>query len=585
MSAVEEGMASRTGAVHVSTTRRTYKDKVYETHLLRRSYREDGKVKTETVGNISHLPPHVIELVRRSLAGETFLPTGGLEVVRSRAHGHVAMVLGLLVELGLDRMLDARKSRPRDIVVALIIARLLMPRSKSATLRGLDGTTLLDELGLAGVTLDEVYAALDWLGPRQEDIQRELIRRHLPAGSLVLYDLSSSYFEGRCCPLARHGYSRDHRGDLPQIVYGVVTDSAGRPLAVEVFEGNRKDSTTVVEQVEALRTRYKLRRMVIVGDRGMITNVQIDALERFPNIDWITALTNPQVAGLRDEGSLQLGLFDERDLVSVQSPSHPGVRLVACRNPELAHKRVQVRDKLLVRTEERLATLQKAVESGRLKGEAAIAERLGRSWGHDKMRKHFVTEIGPGSFSFRRDDASIRAESELDGIYVIRTSLAVGPGRHDEDIVRSYKGLARVERVFRAMKTTQLLVRPIFHRAPNRVRAHVFICMLAAHLHVELERRLAAFLFVDEGLALERDSRDPVRPPEPSQEGRRKKAQRTTTHGHPVHSMSTLLADMGTLARCTIKLEGGAATFDQDSSPTDWQRAVLAAARTIPAEV
>lgn len=576
-------MSSRTGSVHVATTRRTYKDKVYETHLLRRSYREGGKVKTETVGNLSHLPPHIIELVRRSLKGEDFVPSGGFDVVGSRGHGHVAMLLGLVRELGIDRMLLARGGRRRDIVVALIVGRLLAPGSKLASVRTWRDTTLLEELRLGDVTTDEVYEAMDWLLTRQDAVQRSLVKTHLPAGSLVLYDLSSSYFTGRHCPLAKHGYSRDHRRDLPQITYGVVTDHEGRPIMVEVFDGNRKDSTTLLDQVDALRKRYKLRRMVLVGDRGMITNVQIAALETYPNINWITALTNPQVAGLRDEGVLQLGLFDERNLASLESAELPGQRLIACRNAALAAERARTRETLLARTEARLQKIQNAVSSGRLKGVANIAERLGRAWKSDKMRKHFDTEIGERSFMYRRRASSIAAEAELDGLYVIRTSLPRSDEWDDAAVVRAYKGLAQVERVFRSMKTTQLLVRPIFHRKPDRVRAHVFLCMLAAHVAVELERRLARFLYVDEGLAEARATRDPVAAAEASPEGRRKKAEHTTADDQPAHSMKTLLRSMGFLTRVTFRLAGGQATFDKDAVPTAWQAAVLEAARTAPA--
>jgi hypothetical protein len=424
-----------------------------------------------------------------------------------------------------------------------------------------------------------VYAALDWMVTRQEAVQRALLSTHLPAGGVVLYDLSSSYVTGSHNELARRGYSRDHRGDLPQVNYGVVTDPDGRPVAVEVYEGNVKDSTTVLGQVEALRKRYKLRRMVFVGDRGMITNVQVEALRKYPNVDWITAMTNPHVAGLRHEGTLQLGLFDERDLVSLESPTFPGQRLIACRNQALADVRKHTRDALLARTEARLSQIQASVHSGRLQDRGAIGERVGRAWGDDRMRKHFILEIGDGSFGFRRDEAAIAAESELDGIYVVRTSLAEAPEWSAEAVVRTYKQLSQVERVFRAMKTTELLVRPIFHRNADRVRAHVFLCMLAAHVGVEIERRLAPMLYVDEGLAADRPSRDPVAPPQSSPEGRRKKRQHTSATGHALHSMRTLLRSMGSLDRVTMRMSDGAATFDRDTTPTDWQRAVLDAAR------
>jgi hypothetical protein len=571
-------MASRSGSIHVATVTRKHGDKVYASHLLRRSYRDGKRVKNETVGNISHLPPHVIELVRRALAGEQFTPAGGLEVVRSRGHGHVALVLEVLRDLGLDRALHARGGRMRDIVLALIAARLLFPGSKLAAVRTWEDTTLLEELGLEDVTVQDVYAAMDWVLSRQEAVQRSLVQRRLPGGALVLYDLSSSYVTGRHCTLARHGYSRDHRGDLPQVNYGVVTDREGRPVAVEVFAGNVKDSTTVMGQVEALRKRYKLRRMVLVGDRGMITNVQVEALARYPNIDWITALTNPQVAGLRDEGTLQLGLFDERNLVSLESPDFPGQRLVACRNLALAKERKRTRELLLVRTEKRLRVVQNAVSSGRLREAVAVAERVGRAWKDDKMRKHFVIDIGDGRFTFHRNEPAIEAEAAMDGIYVIRTSIPEAPDWSDAAVVRAYKNLSQVERVFRTMKTTELLVRPIFHRKDDRVRAHVFLCMLAAHVSVELERRLARFLYVDEDLAAGRPTRDPVAAPTSSREGTRKKAEHVTQDGHRLHSLPSLLKSLGSLDRVTLRM-GSEATFDRDSLPTEWQRAVLEAGR------
>lgn len=575
-------MASRTGSVHVATTRREYKGKVYESHLLRRTFREDGKVKNETVGNLSHLPAHVIEMVRRALAGESFTPAGGLEVVRSRAHGHVALVLGLMRDIGLDRVLSPRHCREQDIVLALVAARILFPGSKLASTRAWAETTLLEELGLDGVSVDDVYAAMDWLRERQEAAQRVLVGRHLPAGSVVLYDLSSSYVTGRHCPIAVHGYSRDGRGDLPQVNYGVVTDTAGRPVAVEVFPGNQADSTTVMQVIEQLRKKYKLRRMVLVGDRGMVRNVQIEELAKYPAIDWITAIGNPAVAALHERGHLQLGLFDDRDLVRVESPDFPGQRLIACRNVALRDERARKRELLLQRTERELQKVKDMVDSGRLRGAAEIGERVGRAWGHAKMRKHFRLHIAEDRFTFERDEASILAESALDGIYVIRTSIPASETWPDAEVVRTYKSLSKVERVFRTMKTTELLVRPIFHRDEDRVRAHIFLCMLAAHVAVELERRLAAFLHVDEDLRAAQAERDPVRPQPPSASGRAKRATHKDADGNPLHSLRTLLGAMASQSRVSVRMAGGDATFDKDSTPTDWQRKVAQAVATAP---
>ena len=571
-------MASRSGSVHVAVSRREYKGEIYETTLLRRSYREGGKVKKETVGNLSHLSAELISIIRRSLAGETFAPTtGALEVLRSRAHGNVRMVLDVIHDLGLDRMLGARATRERQLALALIVGRLLFPSSKLASLRTWSDSTLLEELGVEGpVTVQELYSALDWLYGRQPAIQAALVAKHMQAGALVLYDVSGSYFTGSHCTLAKRGYSRDHRGDLPQIVYGVVTDLDGRPVAVEVFDGNTRDCKTVMGQVELLRKRYKLRRMVVVGDRGMITDVQVELLAKYPDIDWITAMTNPQVKGLVASGNLQLGLFDERNLIEVASPEFPGQRLVACRNIALARLRTHTREALLVRTEARLARIATSVSTGKLRGADNIGERVGRAWKNDKMRKHFSVQITDDSFSFARAEANIATEAALDGIYVIRTSIEKTPEWTPENVVRTYKRLSQVERVFRCMKTTQLLVRPIFHRDADRVRGHVFLCMLSAHVALELERRLAPLLFVDEGLAASWSSRDPVEPPKPSPEGKRKKREQVTEDGEStLHSLRTLLDGMGSQARVTLRF-GDGQTFDQVATPTPWQAKVHA---------
>lgn len=569
-------MASRSGAVHVATTRRVYKDKVYETHLLRRTYREDGKVKHETLGNVSHLPAEVIGLIRRSLAGERFYGQNDLEVVSSRAHGAVALLMGVVRRLGLDRLLGRASDPRRQRVLGMLLARILFPQSKLATARQWETTTLPEELGIQDADVDDLYAALDWLAERESAVERGLVRGRLVGKELVLYDVSSSYFTGTHCPLAKRGYSRDHRSDLPQIVYGVVTDEEGCPVAVEVFEGNTKDSSTVVAQVERLQKRHGIQRLVVVGDRGMVARTQVEAFRRQPGVDWISALTNPQVRGLLEGGSLQMSLFDERNLAEVQSPDFPGERLVACRNPALADRRAHAREELLRRTEERLRTIERSVARGRLVAASDIGERIGRAWKSDRMRKHFVVEIAEGSFHWRRDEANIAAEAALDGVYVVRTSLAADATHPADQIVRDYKRLAGVERVFRAMKTTELLVRPIFHRTPARVRAHVFLCMLAAHVLWHLERALAPLLFVDAGLQESARTRDPVAPPKRSQEGTRKCAERTSDEGHPLHSTRTLLAQVGTLARVTLRLKGAEnATWDSLTIPTAWQRRVF----------
>ena len=572
----ERVMPPRSEAIHVATIRRRYKDKVYETHLLRRSYREDGKVKHETLGNISHLPSHVVELVRRSLAGERFFAEGEAEVVRTLPHGHVEVVLGVLRDLGLDKVLLSRPSRQRQIALALVVARVLFPASKLATTRLWEETTLLEELGLGTVGVREAYDALDWLLSRKEAIERALVKRCLPTGSLVLYDLSSSYMTGTKCSLAKRGYSRDHRSDLPQVTYGVVTDAEGRPVAVEVFEGNVKDCATVLSQVERLRERFQLRRLVLVGDRGMISNVQIDLLKKHPGVDWVTALRNPEVAEMNAQGVLQIGLFDETNLIELAMGEGSLERRIACRNPSLATLRAQVRESLLKATELRLRKVEAAVAAGRLKDAGAIGERVGRCWRQQRMRKHFVVEVSDGHFSWSRDQASIDREAAMDGIYVIRTSLpADDPRGAPDEVVRTYKRLSGVERVFRRMKTTELLVRPIHHRDDNRVRAHIFVCMIAAHVTVELERRLGSLLFRDEALAEAAPTRDPVAPPIPSVEGRRKKAEKLTTDNLPVHSLRTLLDNMASRTRVTLRLPGVEGTAVVLATPTEWQQKVL----------
>jgi hypothetical protein len=566
-------MASRTGSIHVATTRRVYKDKTYETHLLRRSYREDGKVKNETVGNISHLPPHLIELLRRGLRGEQIIAQGDVEISASKAHGAVALVLGVLRAVGLERMLGP-SCPERDRVVAMVVARLLFPSSKFANTRWWPTTTLMEDLHLGEVGPDELYAALDWLVARQSDVEKRLVHGRLCGGALVLYDVSSSYVTGRKCSLAKRGYSRDHRRDLPQVVYGVLTDAEGCPVAVEVFEGNVRDCRTVLDQVDRLRERFGLKRLVIVGDRGMITEVQVDEIRRRPGVDWITALTSDQLALLASEGKVQTGLFDARNLAEIDSPSFPGERLVVCRNPDLAALRARTREALLARTEARLQAIEKAVRTGRLKDAGKIGERVGRAWRNDKMRKHFIVEIGPAEFTWRRDEASIQAESALDGMYVVRTSLPADVEHPAERIVRDYKRLAKVERVFRAMKSTELLVRPIFHRAADRVRAHVFLCVLAAHVRWHLEQRLAALLFVDPTRDIQNP--DPVAQRVPGPDGRRKRATRAAEDGTPLHSLKTLFADMATLTRNTLRTkQQPEVTWTQLAVPTNAQRRVL----------
>lgn len=554
-------MPNRHGAVHVATTRRTYKGKVYQTHLLRRSYREGGKVRHQTLGNLSHLPPDLIDTIRRRLAGQPILPSGDWEIVRSLPHGHILAVLGTLRKVALEGVLATRASRQRKLIVAMIVARVVAPASKLATARSLreeTATTSLGlELGLDDVEDAELYRAMDWLGKRQVEIENKLARWHLDDGTLILYDVSSSYYTGRCSSLIKFGYNRDGKRRFPQIVYGLLCNAEGCPVAIEVFEGNTADPNTLTPQVEKIRQRFGVKRVVIVGDRGMITSRRIDqTLRDVPGLDWITALRADTIKTLASQGIIQPSLFDQRDLVEVASPDFPGERLVVCRNPLLADERARKRAELLSATEKKLADIVAATRRARrpLRGAAKIGQRVGGVLGHYKMGKHFVIEIRDDAFSYRRDETKIAEEAALDGIYVIRTSVAP-EAFESEGVVRAYKDLAKVERAFRSMKTIDLKVRPIYHWLDDRIRAHVFLCMLAYYVEWHLRRRLAPILFDDHdpaGAEAERPSI--IAPAARSPAAKHKDATKRTEDDQPVHSLRTLLADLGTLAKNRIRL-------------------------------
>ena len=573
-------MSSRGGAVHVATTRRHYKERVYETHLLRRSYREGGRVRTETLGNISHLPPELIDLVRRGLAGERFLPAAGMEIRRSLPHGHVAAVLGTLRTTGLDRLIDPRRSRQRDLVVGMLVARLLAPGSKLATARRLSQTTLGATLGIEGATEDELYAALDWLGARQARIEARLAARHLEPDGLVLYDLSSSYVEGSHCPLARLGYSRDGKKGTLQIEYGLLTDPVGRPVAVEVFSGNTGDPATVPPTLEKLRVRFGLTRVVLVGDRGMLTSARIETL-RTAGLDWISALRGPAIRTLAQGGTLQLGLFDERNLAEISHPGFPGERLVVCRNPALAVERARKRIELLAATEAALAKLVARVEAGSLRGAAPIGIAVGRVIDRFKMAKHFELLITDDHLGVARRTDAIAAEAALDGLYILRTS--VPPDRLDApSVVRSYKLLSRVERAFRSFKAVDIAIRPIHHWTEGRVRSHIFLCMLAYYLAWHLERAWAPLLFRDEERP---EGDDPVAPAQRSAAALAKASRHELPDGTPVHSLRTLLAEMATLTRNLVVPAGAPdeAAFEITATPTPLQARAFALLGLSPA--
>jgi transposase len=570
-------MAARTGTAHVVTTTRTYKGTVYRTHLLRRSYREDGKVKNETLGNLSHLPESLIEVIRRSLQGETFVPLGqAFEVIGSRSHGHVQAVTLAMQRLDFASLLGSKPSRERELVLAMVASRIVAPHTKLATTRWWHTSTLAEDFGVADANEDDLYAAMDWLLARQDAIQKKLAARHFSDGGLVLYDLSSSYFEGTTCPLARLGHNRDGRKGLLQVNYGLLTDARGCPVAVSVYEGNVADSATFLPEVQRLREQFGIEQLVMVGDRGMIGHSSIAELREMAGIGWITALKNASIRSLVEQGQLQLGLFDERDLVELSSPEYPGERLVACRNPQLAKLRALKREQLLAATEKNLRAIKERVDAGKLKGADAIGLRVGKVVNQYKVAKHFELVIDERSFTFARKHEAIAAESALDGIYVIRTS--VDTQRMDAaDCVRNYKALANVERAFRSLKTVDLKVRPIHHRTADRVRAHILLCMLAYYVEWHMREAWRELTFADIDQAA-KATRDPVAPATRSQWALDKAASHTVDDGTPAHSFSTLMTALGSIVRNTCRTPGAgpdAPTFDIVTTPNATQRHAL----------
>jgi transposase len=574
-------MPSRTGPVHVATTTRQYKGKVYNTHLLRRTYRDEGKVKHETLGNLSHLPEHTVELIRRSLKGEVLVGAEDrFEIVRSLPHGHVAAVLGTVRRLGLPSVLSAKRTRERDLVIAMIVARVLEPCSKLATSRGLVEETASSSLGstleLGRVDEEELYRAMDWLISRQGRIENALAEQHLSEGSLVLYDISSAYLEGRHCPLGRLGYSRDGKKGKLQIEFGLLCNAEGCPVAVEVFEGNTADPKTLAPAVEKLRERFGFKRVVLVGDRGLITSARIrEDLKPSQAFDWITALRAPAIAQLLREGSLQLSLFDEKDLVEIESSDYPGERLVVCRNPLLAQERARKRQELLEATEKELNRIVEATQrpKRRLRGKDRIGLRVGRVLGRYKMGKHFRLNITEESFTYEREQEQIEQEAMLDGLYVVRTSVPEQM-MSKEEVVRSYKQLSRVERAFRCLKGVDLKVRPIYHRLPNRVRAHVLLCMLGYYVEWHMRNALAPLLFEDDDQpGAERLRVSVVAPAQRSPKAQRKATTKQTEQGTPVHSFPSLLRDLGTIVKNTLRPRATSGTsFEMVTTPTATQK-------------
>ena len=554
--------------MHVSITRRHYKDKVYETALLRRSYREGGKVKSETLANLSHLPPETLALVRESLAGKAHVLAGAdWEIERSLPHGHVAAVWAMAAKLGLAELLGPACAE-RDLALALVVARVVCPASKLATTRWWQTTTLAADLGVAGSPTDDVYGAMDWLRGRQAGIEAALARRHLQAGGMVLYDLSSSWMEGHCCPLAARGYSRDGKAGKEQIEYGLTCDPEGRPIAVEVFPGNTGDPTAFISAAATVRERFGLTDVVMVGDRGMITTARVEALKAIGGLGWVTSLRAPAIKALAEGGVLQMSLFDEADLAEISHPDYPGERLVACRNPALAAQRSRKRAELLSATEALLAPIAAAVSSGRLAGADKIGLRAGKVLNRHKMAKHFTLTITATSFSYAPKTVEIDAEAALDGVYVIRASTAHTAALEAPAVVEAYKNLAYVEADFRSLKAIDLDLRPIHHWTEERVRAHVLICMLASYLVWHLRRAWAPICFTDEA----RPARvDPVAPAQRSPGALAKASRQRNDNGEHVHNLATLFAELGTLTRNTITFAGGA-RITKLAVPTPLQR-------------
>ncbi len=560
--------------------------------LLRESWREGGKVKKRTLANLSKLPIDVVQGLRTLLKGGVAFadPGEALEIRRALPHGHVSAVLGVLRDLGLERRLaggklDAGAARLKDLAVAMIVARVIAPGSKLSTLRALSLETASSSLGLvlglagqgvAPIETREIYGALDWLGERQERIEKSLARKHLSDGTLVLYDVSSSYLEGRCCELAQFGYSRDKRGDRPQIVYGLICDRHGCPIAIEAFSGETGDPSTLSAQVEKLKGRFGLQRVVLVGDRGMITEARIREDLKPAGLDWITALRAPQIRGLVDTGPLQLDLFDDRtDLAEITAPDYPGERLVVCRNAALAVERARKRQDLLAATERGLSRIAMATQRKRrpLRGKAEIGLEVGKLIDKHKMAKHFEITITEERFIYQRRQEAIAAEARLDGLYVIRSNLPQ-EAMSAEQLVKSYKSLAQVERAFRSLKSVDLQIRPVYHWLEPRVRAHLFLCMLAYHVEWHMRQRLAPILYSDhDKAAAEAERPSIVAPLEPSPAAKRKRSRHRSDEGTPVTSLRDLLRHLATLTLNSVTTPiNPNYSFTVSATPTDLQK-------------
>ncbi len=556
--------------------------------LLRESWRENGKVMKNTLANISDWPPEKVAAFRRLLKNEPLVsPSEVFSIERSLPHGHVETILEMIRRIGLDKIIGTKRTRERDLVLAMIVERLIAPSSKLATTRLWHSTTLAQLLNVDDADEDELYAAMDWLLERQPVIEKRFASRHLGEGQQVFYDVSNSYYEGHCCPLAHLGNGKDGKRGMPIIVYGVLTDFKGRPIAVEVYPGNTGDPSTVADQVEKLKERFALQRVVLVGDRGTLTQTQIDNLKKHPGIGWISALRSENIRKLVADNYLQLSLFDEKNLAEISSADFPDERLIACFNPLLCDERRRKRQELLDATEKEL---QRICDEGHHRTKtplsaSEIGQKVGMIIGRYKMAKHFEIAIADGACSFKRKANAIAQEAELDGIYVIRTS-ETRQNLSAEDTVRSYKNLAKVEQVFRTFKSIDLRVRPIYHRFADRVRAHIFLCMLAYYVEWHLRQALAPLLFDDEELSQDSKERDPIKPAVSSKSAKKKKSIKTNKEGLPVHSFRSLIMELGTRSRnrCRLKSAADSPVIFQDTEPTPLQARAMELIRLYPVD-
>jgi len=562
--------------MHVVTNRRMGVGREYVTHLLRRSYRVDGRVRNETLANLSHLPEETIALIRGSLRGERYLPAESAFVIeRSLPHGHVEAVLCMMRRLGLARLVDREPSRERDLVLAMVAQRVCCPASKLASARGMRSSTLGDELGVADADADALYTALDWLGERQDAIERRLARRHLEDRGQVLYDVSSLWFAGRCCPLAQLGFSRDGRRGTPQLIYGLVCDRVGRPVAIHAYPGGVHDHQTIADQLERVRDRFGLREAILVVDRGMVTRANLDAV-RDAGFGFITALKAPQLKRLVRDRDLQLSLMDETNLAEITSDAFPGERLVVCRNPLVGGERARKRAALLDATEHELEAIKQRVDAGTLVAADQIGLAVGAVWNHYRVKKHFHVTITDTSLTIARKYDQIASEAALDGLYLLRTNLPEDQ-LSTPDVVRSYKQLAHVERAHRTLKGADLELRPIHHHREDRVRAHLLLCMLAYYLEWHLRYAWRELLYSDETPPL---AADPVAAATRSDTAITKTRTHQTPTGLACHSFKTLLSDLATRTRNTIRIQNLNARTDKLTEPTPLQARALELAHT-----